>query len=253
MTDVVMLIYNAQAVAVQAIMHLLTFTPESLRFLFVDNASEDARTLAKFRAWLGDEHVYIRNETNVGVSAGFNQALEESKSQRVIFCNSDHLVLHGWYWPIVQALDHHDVAWAAPEWLPEGPYRISEIWDHIEVDPKFALDFDRHGSSCAVARWPFLRERIGGFDPRFFLVFGDVDHMERMRDAGLKWALVRGALSRHLGKQSRRVLGAAADTEMELADAERFRQKWRDRPDVRTGRTSSSGTARRRGRPRPLR
>lgn len=233
MIDVIMLIWNAQPTAILAMMHLLVFTPVPIRLIVLDNGSEDRETTARLTSWLNPaQHKLIRNEKNIGVYAGFNQALREVESNLVVICNSDHLVFNGWWMPLETAIRCHDIAWASPQWLPEGPYQVAEVWHHLTPPRECKLLLGWAGTSCALLNWKRLKREVGEFDERFFITFGDADYVERMRDGQMRFCLVQGALTRHLGKQSRRVLGMEQDTEHELRDAAAFHAKWKDRPDI---------------------
>ncbi len=101
-------------------------------------------------------------------------------------------------------------------------------------EPKaLAVDDARYNGACWLLDWPRLREKVGGFDPRFYVAAGDTDYVQRLRDAGERCGVVVGLPCVHLDKQARRAdAGAAEDTRMETEDMGRFHEKWAARPDV---------------------
>lgn len=231
MIDVIMLIHDVQELATQAILHLIACTPAPLRFLLVDNGSQ-GDTLARLGSWLGPEHVYLRSETNDGVYAPTNGALALTRSDLVIWCATDHLVYPGWFAPLAHLLAAEPRAgWVAPGWT-EGPFSIAEVWQSLPTPTTISVEWGRLASSCFVMHWPRLRDRVGLFDERFGIVYGDSDYRVRMRDTGVLFGVVREAKSRHLGHQTCRALGTEVFTDWERRDATAFREKYRDRPDV---------------------
>ena len=229
--DCIMLVRNVQDLAAHAVLHLLACTPVPLRFIFIDNGSEPPIE-PRFRAWLGPEHVYLRNEENRYVYAETNRALALVQSDYVIWCATDHLVLPGWYAPLHTLLRDHDFTWVAPAWT-EGPYRMAELWESLGPPPTtLQVQTDRIGSSCLLLNWKKAQATLGGFDPRFQIVFGDTDYLERMRDAGHRFGVCLDSHSRHLGSQTCRALGVQHFTALERADAEAFHAKWAHRPDI---------------------
>lgn len=232
MIDCIMLVHNRVELAARAVLHLCASTPVPIRFLFVDNASDEP-IAQRFRPWLGDAHVYLRYEDNPGVYARTNAALAHATSELVAWCASDHLVFPGWFPPLYTLLTQHGYGWAAPAWV-DGPSASADIWEALDVPEQHHVDNTRLGSSCFVMHWPRLRERVGWFDERFRVVFGDADYTERMRAADVPFGVCLEAKSRHLGSQTCQTMGARAFTAWEQADAQAFRDKYADQPDVLT-------------------
>ena len=78
-----------------------------------------------------------------------------------------------------------------------------------------------------------LIEKVGYFDPRFYICFGDVDYTQRVADAGLSFGVTDAVRCLHMDKQSRRAdFTSMQDTDVEIRDWERFAKKWKDRPEV---------------------
>jgi len=85
-----------------------------------------------------------------------------------------------------------------------------------------------------------LQQEIGYYDSQFYVCFGDVDYVERLAEAArgkadgsLVPSVVAGLYICHLDKQTRRAdMSAEQDTEMEIIDGDRFREKWAHRADV---------------------
>jgi len=198
----------------------------------VDNCSTDARVrpiLEHAAARYPETHRVVLNERNVGVWCSVNRGLAAGRSEFAFVLTSDVLLGHGSLAKIYGAL-------AADRTLGIlGP----EVLIGLGTCPLLA----RNGGEVVVDRstyngaaWMLKREllsKVGWYDPRMYVAFGDTDFMERMRLANVGYGVLRGVPCVHLDKQSRRVDGTAGqDSEMELKDAREFAQKWAAHPDV---------------------
>jgi GT2 family glycosyltransferase len=230
--DVVIVAWNALPYCVHTVMHLVCFTPANIRFIFVDNGSDD-NLEAAFRPWLGDKHLYLRNEENLGVYKAFNQGLERVETDIAMWCSTDHLVLHGWFPPILHGITKGGFGWLSPNYPPDGPYSITETYQALAApEPTQYQVAPIFEGSLGVFDWKRLKAEVGYWDDQFFLVYGDGDYKERLKNAKIPFGVVLEAPSRHLGHQSRRLLDPTADVGMEYKDAAKFAAKWKDRPDI---------------------
>ena len=226
--DVCMVLYRSDSMALQALTHLIAYTPVPLRFILVDNGGGSGRHLLR---WLPEvQCVYIANPENVGYYAAMNQCLGLAESEHVIIAAPDHFVLPRWFEPLGVALEHFGLRWASPDWRT-GPYDRAVAWEALAAD-SVEIELGRASTSCALIDWAKLKEEIGYFDERFFLTHGDTDYLERMRDKELRCGIVRGIMTHHDEHGARKWNTAEDDTAMEIADGVAFAAKWADRPDV---------------------
>jgi N-acetylglucosaminyl-diphospho-decaprenol L-rhamnosyltransferase len=69
--------------------------------------------------------------------------------------------------------------------------------DYVDVEPgPETREVDWVSGFCMLVRAPAFHQ-IGGFDPKFFLYFEDVDICKRLRDAGWGVASVGAAVAEH--------------------------------------------------------
>ena len=184
--------------------------------IFVDAISRGARV--------------IRHERNVGVWTSLNRGLALSRSNKVFVLTSDILLAP-------QALQWLDAIQDDSGCDFLGPKVISDQIEYLwalyeEPTPAEAVNRDHYNGAC----WLMTRElieKVGYFDPRFYICFGDVDFTQRIADAGLSFGVTGAVRCLHMDKQSRKAdFTSEQDTDVEIADWERFAEKWKDRPEV---------------------
>lgn len=203
--------------------------------VLLDNCSTDPRVPEILAiAQKMPRHQVIRHDRNVGVWCSVNRGLALSRSGLVLVLTSDVLLGVAVLPLLVEVQQRTRLAFLGPETvigLGQVPALATQAATPVSLEPGY-------NGSCWLMDWPRLREAVGWFDPRFYVCFGDTDYVERLRVAAardplLEPAVVKGIRTCHLDKQSRRADGdARQDTEVELRDGTRFREKWRDNPQV---------------------
>jgi len=203
--------------------------------VLLDNCSTDPRVSEILAiAQQTPRHQVIRHDRNVGVWCSVNRGLALSRSGLVLVLTSDVLLGVAVLPLLVEVQKRTRLAFLGPETvigLGQVPALATQAETPVLLEPGY-------NGSCWLMDWPRLREAVGWFDPRFYVCFGDTDYVERLRAAAagdplLEPAMVKGIRTCHLDKQSRRADGdAGQDTEVELRDGARFREKWRDNPAV---------------------
>jgi GT2 family glycosyltransferase/Flp pilus assembly protein TadD len=228
---------------------LLRCTRAPYELILVDNGSTDG-TLAYLEAvrhQRGPARVEVlRNESNRGVPAAWNQAIARARGRYLVFLNNDTVLAPGWLEGLVsQAL--HDwprvglvgpVTNGAPE--PQG---IRAGYDSLEHLDAFAAqrrqDFAgrpllvrRLTGFCLLVRREVL-ERVGTFDERFGLGFFEDDDLGvRAQEAGYRLVVARDVYVHHYGNRTFEHLGIDFRQRME-ANFELFKSKWG--PEYTTG------------------
>ena len=202
----------------------------------LDNCSTDPRNDAIYhRVQERRGHQVIRHERDVGVWTSLNRGLALSKSRFVFVLTSDVLLGPETLPTLLKVQDITKQSYIGPD-VATG---ISEMPILANPLPRLVLS-PRYNGACWLMDWKRLQQEIGWYDPQFYVCFGDVDYVERLQnlriekgDQTLTPAVVEGLYICHLDKQSRRAdMSAEQDTDMEIKDGQRFREKWRDRPDV---------------------
>jgi GT2 family glycosyltransferase len=213
-------------------------TLECLRVLFdnlsgtkvevfvVDNASSDGSVAAIKDAYTSVK--LIENQENTGFGAANNMAMEKATGRYFLLLNSDAFPCTGAIDTLLQAIEEHPRAaaigprllnrdgtlqrscWRFPSptqaWIENlgissllrgrsrwGDYRR---WEH---DSERAVDFVI--GACLLVRRE-VWEKIGGFDPAFWMYAEETDWQKRMRSAGYEiWFTPRASVE-HWGGAS---------------------------------------------------
>ncbi len=203
----------------------------------LDNVSTDPMMPPIFqRVQDRKRHQVIRHERDVGVWCSINRGLSISRSRFVFVLTSDVLVGPTLFTALLKCQEITGSAYLGPDVITG----LAGMPDLARITPNLRLEA-RYNGACWLMDWRRLSQEIGWYDPQFYVCFGDVDYVERLitlsgekgDDKTLIPAVIAGLNICHLDKQTRRAdMSVEQDTEMELQDGKRFRQKWAHRQDV---------------------
>lgn len=238
MIDVIIPTRNAPESLMMTLSYFCTHAPMELiaSVTMIDNVSTSPGMDGIFSKAMSRGFSVIRNEKNVGVWVSVNRGLALSRSKYTLILTSDVLVGPGMIELLYRTMEVTGMFMLGPD-VAIGIE--NEIKIHTIPPGDLQLNFQHYNGAC----WMMNRERLpemGTFDHQFYICFGDVDYVERMRkrytetqDLTLHPAVISQLYCCHLDKQSRRHdFTAAQDTDMELEDGKRFRAKWKDEGDV---------------------
>ena len=237
MIDIVIPCRNAPDVLALTFSHLWAYAMDHVRRIFIlDNVS----TAPRMDALLGmlqthPKVIVVRHDRNVGVWCSINRGLAMSEADTILCVTSDVLIGPMTIPILLRAKEDTGRAFLCPENGCVGMSQYANLFLVPQLGPLVEND---HNGACWLMDWKRLREEVGYYDPRFYICYGDVDYFERLRDAGerdnsLRATIVGGSRVCHLDKQSRRAdMTNAQDTDVSLRDGERFREKWKERPDI---------------------
>jgi len=207
--------------------------------VILDNCSTDPRHAELMRfCQKQDRHQVIRHENDVGVWCSINRGLALSSQRFVMVLTSDVLLGYRVVHQLVRFAEQTGSALVGPDtligmkeiaWLCQANGDI----DQVVVD-------QRYNGSVWLMDWDRLKVDVGWYDPQFYVSFGDTDYIERLYQKAQEtgdptcWpAVIRGLWTCHLDKQTRRSeMTSEWDSEMELRDGARFREKWKDHLEV---------------------
>ncbi len=192
----------------------------------VDNASQDG-SVQMVRGDYPRANV-IENETNVGFSAGNNQAIRRSSADFVLLLNADTEILLGAFETLLSFMELHPRAGAAgPRMLNLDrslqtscypmPTLAREFWRMFHLDflhPIGVYDMSRWDTAaprrvdvllgaCMLLRRTAL-EQVGLLDESYFMYSEDLDLAYRLNRGGWELFWVPGAEIVHFGGQSTR-------------------------------------------------
>jgi GT2 family glycosyltransferase len=188
--------------------------------LLVDNGSSDGSV-----ALARDRYPQVRvveTGRNLGFAEGNNAGARQAGGDRLIFLNNDTVPEPDWLARLTAEADAHpDCALVTSRLVflddasivdsaGDGYLRAGGAFKHGYGAPASAFDVSREvfgacGAAFMIRRADF--EELGGFDPRFFMNFEDVDLSYRARLRGLRVWYAASAIVRHAGSGS---LGAVS-------------------------------------------
>lgn len=203
-----------------------------LQILVIDNASSAVDVACLER--LPSSVILLRNDRNLGFGAASNQGIQRATGRYLCLLNPDTKVLDGALESLLQHLYRHPEVgavgpkiWADDErtlLLPPGdPPTLSFLLSGLlgEVISAVAERRSRTWHRRAITWWrsrtpclvPMLSgacivtpravvDRVGGFDPRYFLYFEDADWCRRIRRAGYLLSYIPSAEIIHYYNQS---------------------------------------------------
>jgi GT2 family glycosyltransferase len=185
---------------------------DTLEILVIDNHSEDD-SIGVLRNRLS--HIprvrILENHTNTGYGAGNGFAVERAQGEYLLIVNPDNTLLPDCIEKLVEAIEKDPgIGITAPQLIHEdGTIRDSyrsfprfldvvakrakvlqgllgkrvEHYLQSGTDPHASREVDWVVGACFLIRKD-LFQKLGGFDPRFFLFFEDIDLCKRVREAG---------------------------------------------------------------------
>ena len=232
MIDVIIPTRNAPAVLALCLTHYWANAHDD-RFVasvtLLDNCSEAPGMNAVFREVTRRGARVIRHERNIGVWASLNRGVALSRSEKVFVLTSDILLGPGALVELDRAQDESGVSFLGPKVVSDFLEFIPLLYERTKES---VINRGTYNGACWLAPRD-LYQRIGMFDPRFYVCFGDTDFTQRVVDALYTYGVAEHVPCIHLDKQSRRHDHTEGeDTAVEMRDAERFHEKWADRPDV---------------------
>lgn len=210
------------------------------RFLCVDNASTDD-SIQVFEKSYPDVHLEI-NKANIGFGRANNQLIPQVQGDFVLLLNTDAFV----------APDTLEKTMAYMQQYPDcGVLGVRLVGRDGQLQPScryFPTPFNLFLSKTGLARFfPWVRmvddmdwdhasvrecdwvpgcyylirrevlDRVGLFDPRYFLYYEEVDHCKRVKQAGWKIAYYPHTQVVHIGGESAKSVGKISEAGRQLS------------------------------------
>jgi len=227
--SVLIVTHNSAAHISDCLNSLLKQIGVKFEIIVVENASADG-TLARLKNL--DVRVISSNE-NLGFGRGNNLGFAASAGRYIYLLNPDARLEQ------VDALAKLcGVMDANPQWGMAGTVVRSAIGE-VESQPATEYPGQRHvsrdfsklpgkiawvvGASMLIRREHF--ERLGGFDPEFFLYSEETDFCLRLREMGFEIGYIPEVAVRHVGGASEDQRDPAEVSAKKLKGLLRFRQK----------------------------
>ncbi len=185
---------------------VIQYSPEAEIYV-IDNASSDDSV--RFLESAFSSVKIIRNKTNSGFAAGYNEGLKAIKADIYCLLNSDVEVTEDWLSPILDLFSYNqDIAAIQPKILDYNnkhqfefagaggglmdnlgyPYCRGRVFDDVETDRRQYNDeteiFWASGCSLFIRSEDFWK--MNGFDERFFAHQEEIDLCWRLKNEGRK-------------------------------------------------------------------
>lgn len=197
-----------------------------LQVVLIDNASRDGSG-AYIRERFGGVCDIILNDINVGFGRANNQALPIAKGRHLLLLNTDAFIQQGTLESAVTYLDAHPSCAIVGARLesrngglqpscryfptPWNEFLLATGWgrffpgtrsvDDLEWDHRAERACDWVPGCFYLVRRDVV-DRVGLFDPRFFLYYEEVDHCFAVKEAGFEVVYFPAITVVHLGGES---------------------------------------------------
>jgi GT2 family glycosyltransferase len=191
--------------------------------ILIDNASTDGSPDLVRASWPGVR--VAANATNAGFAAGNNAGARLARGVWIAFLNNDTVAEPDWLGRLhAEAAAHPECALVTSRLVflhdpsiidsaGDGYLRAGGAFKHGHGAPAAGFASSREvfgacGGAFMIRRTAF--DALGGFDPRFFMNYEDVDLSYRARLAGLRTWYAASAIVRHAGSGSLGAVSPAA-------------------------------------------
>lgn len=214
--SVVILNYNGKETILPCIRSVLMSNHNSFEVVLVDNGSTDdsLQVAADFLKQFPQVKI-VRSNKNLGFCKGFNFAIQYLKGKVTVFLSVDTALDKNCLKKIEEALILDETIGAAEPMLHsfhdknriDSAGSLSDIFGFCATRGAHQVDHGQYahvrnssfvGGAVFIVRREIL-DKIGCFDPTFFMNVGDVDLSWRIRLLGYRIAFIPSALVFHRG------------------------------------------------------
>ena len=228
--SVVVVSYNTRDLTLEALHSLLRFPPPvNFEVIVLDNASSDGSLQAILDAF---PHLHIiANPQNIGFAAANNIAAELARGRRILLLNPDTISLpnsHAAIWAFAEQEPDRGI-WGGRTLFPDLSLNPTSCWRRMTLwslfcggvglthlfphSPLFSSeaygDWKRDRvrdvdivTGCFLLIDTSLWQRLGGFDPTFFMYAEEADLCLRARTLGARPGITPEAEIVHMGGMS---------------------------------------------------
>jgi len=194
-----------------------TNTIHTLHVQLVDSGTDDPLRYTGY-------HNYIHPESSFNYNKFLNIALTYCTGKWIVISNDD--VSYEKHW-LIEMLSVHYQRPDIEALSPKDPLLYMRYFPNHFVEPRNNY-FESYAVTEAVQGWCTMIKRtaldnILPFDEQFDMYYQDNDYAERLKQAGIKHALVRDAIVCHLQTLN---IGTMPNQEKLKIDEIKFRTKW---------------------------
>jgi len=194
LVSLVIITYNGKRWIGQCLTSIGNMTYKPLEVIIVDNASSDTSV-----QYIEDQFPWVRiikNKENFGYAQGCNIGASHAKGEIIAFLNQDVRIDQYWLSHVVPALKDENVGACCCKILD---YDGRKILFPTESDALYASKHQetKNVPGAAFATRKDIIEKIGLFDPEFFMYYDEIDWSWRLRLANYKCIYVPDAVAYH--------------------------------------------------------
>ncbi len=198
LVSIIVITFNNYAYTVACLDSILKYTMLPYELIIVDNHSTD-KTIELLKQLTNV--TVIRNNSNVGVGAGYNMGGEKAHGKYVLFLNNDTIVTEYWLDTLVDTLKHNKSCGATGSKLLnlDGTLQaagaiirengVCKNYGFNDDPNKDIYNYEREVDYCPAACLLVRKElflNIGGFDDRYFPgYYEDVDLCLKIKEKNL--------------------------------------------------------------------
>lgn len=221
LVSIIIPVYNGKQHLRELIKSLINQTYKKIEIIAVDNNSTD-NSIEILESLNGENTIKIfLNKKNTGYCGGCNKGIENAHGEFLLFLSQDRIMNHDWIEKTTSEMNKNK--------------KIGCIVGKVERDgassPEYGHSYDVYGNvlingspdesklffggGTVLIRKKIL-DKIGGFDPEFFIYQEDVDICWRIRLLGNEIRIVKNAICQNKG-------GGISDT---FYDSEKYQIKF---------------------------
>ena len=219
--SVIIVNFNTRDILLNCLKSLHAKTKEiHFEVFVVDNGSTDGSPQAVAEKF--PQATLIKNPENMGLSAAFNQGIQESNGRYIVLLNSDTVLIENCFQKLIQFLDHNsNFSICSPQIIDEENKVCSmRLWEDTPEEAFWRIlgkydvfreeilmqkieskEVETLGGSCLIVRRT-LFELIGLLDENFFLYNEEDDLCRRARMCGQKVCYYPETSIKHLHGKS---------------------------------------------------
>ena len=204
LVSIIIPIYNGKHLLSDLIESLKNQTYKKIEIITIDNNSSDnsLEELEKINEKI--PIVIASNKTNEGYCGGCNKGIEISKGEYLLFLSQDRLMKNNWVEKAVLKIEENANVGCV----------IGKVNRKNATSPEYGHSYDIYGAVIingepnesklffgggTVLIKTKVINKIGGFDPEFFIYQEDVDICWRIRLAGYQIKIEENAICENIG------------------------------------------------------
>jgi GT2 family glycosyltransferase len=192
LVSIIILNYNGNQFLDSCLKEVLRSDYPNVEIILVDNGSNDGSAVTVMKKYAGDHRIRIvENGRNLGFAEGNNVGAKSARGSFLVFLNNDTKATETWLSELVKVAQSDErIGIVIPRILtetdPDGTFlgNVDRFGTGVlvRVDETDGLETIAAGPAFLVSREAW--EKVGGFDPKYFMYEEDVDLAWRIKLVG---------------------------------------------------------------------